>query len=568
MSASSRRRPTGRHSVRSARSVFVALLLSTGIAACDAGSTAPEVGGAEALQLSTALVDLAAGETHRLEIARTDDGALAVTWKSEDPQVASVDANGVVTARAVGETTVLASSKNAKASARIKVRGKKVDVASVSVSPDASTTTAIGDTLPLGVTVRDTKGKVVNGAAVTWSSLNPDVAAVDGSGRVVSRAVGAALIVAASGGMADTAAITSRQVVASVAVAPGSGEVDAGGTLRFEAKARDRRGVDVAGTRFVWTSSNTAVATVDNSGAVKGIAAGSAKITASAGGQSASADATVRDGQAQSPPPPSGNTPPPSSGSSMWLNEPAGMTLITSQAWNGGALPAADLTNRLAGWWRWDPGNNISITSQSGVPGGNSNALQFRFPRGMTGGNSPGIISYGSENYGEYLRANGKLVDELFSAFYFKLSDGWQQTESGHQKLLYLYQWDKNEQRNATVLFVNGQGGGPWNLHVHNEVAQDLIESGGWYFSNGAAKVHAGRWHKVEFYMKRSSSRGAPDGIYRVWLDGTLVVNVTNARLASESISEYHVDPVWGGSGGVKARDEYLWFSNFYLSGR
>jgi uncharacterized protein YjdB len=551
MSASSRRRPTGRHSVRSARSVFVALLLSTGIAACDAGSTAPEVGGAEALQLSTALVDLAAGETHRLEIARTDDGALAVTWKSEDPQVASVDANGVVTARAVGETTVLASSKNAKASARIKVRGKKVDVASVSVSPDASTTTAIGDTLPLGVTVRDTKGKVVNGAAVTWSSLNPDVAAVDGSGRVVSRAVGAALIVAASGGMADTAAITSRQVVASVAVAPGSGEVDAGSTLRFEAKARDRRGVDVAGTSFVWTSSNTAVATVDNSGAVKGIAAGSAKITATAGGQSASADATVRGGQTQSPPPPS---------SGISGVEPQGNKVITDRNFNSIATSLNDFAG--AQGWYLDEANSkrFSIVQRSDAPLSPSSVVRFAFPaHRVSDGNSfsPGLMAKDLDS----------SKRQLYARFAVRLSPNFIFNPSGNQKLHLVH---SDGDPGARLLFSFVGTGADARVDM---ILNDGVDGGRHLVLKNNLRdpqVARGQWHVFEV-LAVLNDPGMSNGVLRVRMNGQDISNHTNVRYIPAGSSgrgwtEWKTDPVWGGTGGVINEEMDILLDHIYIS--
>lgn len=80
---------------------------------------------------------------------------------------------------------------------------------------------------------------------------------------------------------------------ATVTVAPATASIIAGSTQQFTATAKDANGAIVA-TTFTWSSSNTAVATVDGSGLATGIAAGSATITAtSANGTSGSSALTV-----------------------------------------------------------------------------------------------------------------------------------------------------------------------------------------------------------------------------------------------------------------------------------
>ncbi len=66
-------------------------------------------------------------------------------------------------------------------------------------------------------------------------------------------------------------------------------------TLQLAATARDAAGAALTGVPITWTSSAATVALVDGNGLVTGKAAGAARITASAGGQSASVDLNVRD---------------------------------------------------------------------------------------------------------------------------------------------------------------------------------------------------------------------------------------------------------------------------------
>lgn len=80
--------------------------------------------------------------------------------------------------------------------------------------------------------------------------------------------------------------------VASVTVSPASVSIIVGNQPLFTAQAYDPGGKPVT-VPFVWTSSNTAVATVDANGRVTGKAAGSATISATAQGVTGTATVTV-----------------------------------------------------------------------------------------------------------------------------------------------------------------------------------------------------------------------------------------------------------------------------------
>src|SRR6266498_3244983 len=94
------------------------------------------------------------------------------------------------------------------------------------------------------------------------------------------------------GGSSDTASVTVT-CVASVTVTPPSAVIPQGQTLQLTATPNDAAGTPIAGRAVAWASSNGAVATVNNSGLVSALAAGSATITATSEGQSGSAAVTV-----------------------------------------------------------------------------------------------------------------------------------------------------------------------------------------------------------------------------------------------------------------------------------
>ena len=84
----------------------------------------------------------------------------------------------------------------------------------------------------------------------------------------------------------------ARQVSA-VTVAPDTATVVEGDTLRLAATATDADGQVVTGVAFAWASGDMAVAVVDASGLVTGIAAGQAQVTATAAGMTGHATLTV-----------------------------------------------------------------------------------------------------------------------------------------------------------------------------------------------------------------------------------------------------------------------------------
>lgn len=82
--------------------------------------------------------------------------------------------------------------------------------------------------------------------------------------------------------------------VASVAITPAGGTVFVGRTLQLAAAARDAAGATLAGRAIAWTSSADSIARVDANGLVTGAAAGSATITATSEGRSATATVAVQ----------------------------------------------------------------------------------------------------------------------------------------------------------------------------------------------------------------------------------------------------------------------------------
>src|SRR5206468_782815 len=107
-------------------------------------------------------------------------------------------------------------------------------------------------------------------------------------------AAGPATITATSEGQSGSAALTVSTVpVASVVVSPATTSRQVGQTVQLTSTPKDAGGNALTGRVVTWGSSNPAVATVNGSGLVTGMAAGPATITATSEGQSGSAALTV-----------------------------------------------------------------------------------------------------------------------------------------------------------------------------------------------------------------------------------------------------------------------------------
>ena len=215
----------------------------------------------------------------------------AATWGSSNPNVATVDGSGLVTGATGGTATITATVEGKSGVSSITV--STVPVASVSVSP-ASANLQQGQTVQLAATPRDAAGNPLTGRAVSWVSSNSSAATVSGSGLVTGVGGGTATITASSEGHAGTATIVVTAVpVTSVSVSPASASVPQGQTVQLTATPRDASGNALSGRAVTWTSSNTSVATVTNTGRVSGVTAGSATITATSEGQAGTAAITV-----------------------------------------------------------------------------------------------------------------------------------------------------------------------------------------------------------------------------------------------------------------------------------
>ncbi|MDE0396053.1 MAG: Ig-like domain-containing protein [Gammaproteobacteria bacterium] len=218
-----------------------------------------------------------------------------VTWNSSTTSVATVDQSGLVMAVGDGTAVIAARVNQGSGATGTAIVTVTQSIASVEVSPSTAELTALGASVQLTAGAFDANGHAVVSAELSWESSDAAVATVNASGLVTGVAIGVATITASSEFASGSAVVAVMQPAASVEVSPSAETIGLDASVQLTAGAFDANGHAVAGAEFSWESSNAAVATVDASGLVTGIAEGVVVITASSGSASGAATITVVD---------------------------------------------------------------------------------------------------------------------------------------------------------------------------------------------------------------------------------------------------------------------------------
>ncbi|MFK7812560.1 MAG: Ig-like domain-containing protein [Maribacter sp.] len=226
-------------------------------------------------------VSLETGETSQLTvtISPSDANNLSVVWSSDNPNIATVDTNGNVTAVSPGTAsiTVITVDGNFTATSLITVITAPISVTGVVLNPNSVSLEA-GETSQLTATISPSDA---NNLSVVWSSDNPNITTVDTNGNVTAVSPGTASITVTTidGDFTATSLITVTTApirVTGVVLNPNSISLEAGSTSELTATVSPSNADNLL---VSWSSDNVSITTVDTNGIVTAISHGTANIT-------------------------------------------------------------------------------------------------------------------------------------------------------------------------------------------------------------------------------------------------------------------------------------------------
>ncbi|MBR7086219.1 MAG: Ig-like domain-containing protein [Prevotella sp.] len=269
---------TGILTAKSVGTTTISCIAANGVTANCKVTVTPKM--VSSISLNKTTLSLVTGNTFQLQatVSPSDAGNKKVTWKSSNPNVATVSSSGLVTAVASGSCTITATAadgSNVSASCAITVTPKKVS--SISLNKTNLSLTA-GDAFQLQATVSPSDAGNKN---VMWKSSNPNVATVSSSGLVTAVASGSCTITAtAADGSNVSASCTltvSPKLITKITISPSECSLKENEQIQISATVTP---FDATNKKLNWHSSNGQIATVNSNGLVTAVKAGTCNITA------------------------------------------------------------------------------------------------------------------------------------------------------------------------------------------------------------------------------------------------------------------------------------------------
>lgn len=506
--------------------------------------------------------------------------------------------------------------------------GPEVETVSVALT---ATSVAVGQSLSAVATLRDATGLMVEGPTVTWSVTDPAVASITSSGpsaQITALTPGTTGVTASSKGQSGNATLTVASPislpVASVSVSLGSSSINPGQSTQASATTRDAGNNVLMGRTITWSSNNTGVATVSNSGVVAGVATGNAQITASSESQSGSAALSV-------------TTPPvvPVASVSVSLAfsslNPGEMTQATATTRDANNIV---LTGRAISWSSSNTsvatvsssgvvtalavGGPIQITATSESKSGSA-ALTVAAPpppppggsvepAGMTPVTERPFSAITEDGWSlEYGTSQNLSIQQdalapksalsilemrfpagftagaapnslerglsggttLYFAYWMKVSSNWYGQETSTNKVFHF--WIGGLNRLYTSVHGAGNGALSTWVNIQGVVTGGQFDGGtnGDFGPNLGAPgtIVRGQWHHYEFIFKANTS-GQADGSIEWWLDGVKVGSKGGIQWVSGAGQWETVkwSPTWGGLGGSVPADQFMSLDHLYIS--
>lgn len=274
-----------------------------GVSSTASLAVAPAVVTLQSVNITPAIGSVAIGSTLQFHATGTySDGTTqdltnTVNWTSSGTAVATVSASGLVTGTGTGSSTITATGNGVSGSANVTVTANlpAATLQSIAVTPSNSIV-AYGGMQQFHATGTYTDGTTQDlTSTVAWDSSSASVATISSTGAAQAIAAGSTIITATGSGINVSANLTvGTAPLVSITVRPTNVSLAAGTTQQYTAVGQwaDGSTQDIT-NNVTWTSTSTAVATVNGSGLLTAQGQGSSTIAAQSGSVLGSATVTV-----------------------------------------------------------------------------------------------------------------------------------------------------------------------------------------------------------------------------------------------------------------------------------
>ena len=233
------------------------------------------------IQIDAGSRKVAAGSTLQLKAICSPENAsiTSVTWTSKNPNIATVDENGVVTGLKKGSANIVATAADGSKISATAFLTVTQSVTSISFAQDNIPVVA-GRTVPAKIQILPAEA---NDRSVTWSSSDESIATVRG-GQVTGKKAGVCTITCTSNSnpsVSASATVTVSQLVTKIECLNPQSElsIKTGENVQLRLNVLPEDATDKGVT---FKSLQSKIASVDENGLVTGLNRGTASITVTA----------------------------------------------------------------------------------------------------------------------------------------------------------------------------------------------------------------------------------------------------------------------------------------------
>jgi hypothetical protein len=256
------------------------------------------------------------------------------------------------------------------------------------------------------------------------------------------------------------------------------------------------------------------------------------------------------------PPPPPGTYP----------NQPAGFVPITEHRFS---CRPGEVQCQPLGVWTYEPGGlgNFSTQHDASAPQSPDSVGQTLFPNGQPSGSAP--VWFDGWGVGGYASA---FYSKLYVSLWVRIGGTDYENQAVGTKMGFIgYGQDPSGAANQGFAMLIGNGsqsiGSAFNLGFwqQNNVSRDMNQN-----VNTSKVMTVGPWHHWEWEMELNTL-GSSNGVFKWWVDGTLITSYSDVVYITSGNTfgfyNYRWNPTWGGQGGTKTRNDYMYMDHIYISG-